>query len=81
MISVEPRPAATINVVTQSGATTHPQHTETQPADTWVRKAPAKIPAFDITQERETFMEVKKDFAGPSSSVAPAQPRQLSSRP
>ena len=26
-------------------------------------------------------MEVKKDFAGPSTSVAPAQPQQLSSRP
>ena len=81
MISVEPRPAANINVVTRSGATTHPQDTETQPADARVRKAPVKIPAFDITRERETFMEVKKDFAGPSTSVAPAQPQQLSSRP
>ena len=81
MISIEPRLATTVNVVTWSGATTHPQNTEKQLADTWVRKAPAKIPAFDITRERETFMEVKKDFAGPSTSVAPAQPQQPSSRP
>ena len=74
MISVEPKPAATINVVTRSGAMTHPPDTEIQPTDARVRKAPVKIPAFDLTRERETFMEVKKDFVGPSTSVAPAQP-------
>ena len=78
MISIEPRPTAIVNVVTRSGATTHPQNTDKQPADAWVRKAPIKIPTFDIIRERETFMEVKKDFAGPSTSVAPAQPPQLS---
>ena len=73
MISVEPRPTATINVVTRSGGTTHPPDTEIQPVDTRVRKAPVKIPAFDITRERETFMEAKKYFAGPSTSVTPTQ--------
>ena len=52
MISVESKPAATVNVVTRSGAMTHPQNTETEPADAWVCKAPAKIPTFDITRER-----------------------------
>ena len=80
MISVEPRPAATINVVTQSGDTTHPLDTEIQPTDARVCKAPVQIPAFDITRERETFMEAKKDFAGPSTSVTPTQSQQLSSQ-
>ena len=73
MISVEPRPAAAINVVTRSGLTTHIQNTPNRPAEALVRKAPEKIPAFDIIREKETFMEAKKDFAGPSPPSAPAQ--------
>ena len=60
---------------------THPPDTEIQPADARVRKAPMKTPAFDLTRERETFMEAKKDFADPRTSVTPTQPQQLSSRP
>ena len=73
MISVEPRPVATLNVVTRSGLTTHIQDTPTLPVEALIRKAPEKIPAFDIFREKETFMAAKKDFAGPSPSSVPAQ--------
>ena len=79
MISIEPKPAATINVVARSGVTTHPPDTEIQPVDARVCMAPVKIREFDIKRERETFMEAKKDFAGPSTSVTPTQSQQLSS--
>ena len=75
MISVEPRPAATINVVTRSGVMTHIQNTPNRPTEALVRKAPVKIPAFDIIREEETFMEAKKYFAGPSPLSAPTQPQ------
>ena len=48
MISFEQRPAPSINVVTRSGATTEAQNKEKQPAEAWVRKAPEKIPTFDV---------------------------------
>ena len=80
MIFVEPRPAVAINVVTRSGATTHIQNTETRPTEPCVRKAPAKIPAFDVKREKETFMEAKRDFANPNTSVAPAQQPQQQSQ-
>ena len=73
MISVEKRPVPTINVVTRSGATMQVQTKEKQPDEAWVRKTPEKIPVFDVEREKETFMEAKKDFADPSTSVAPAQ--------
>ena len=76
MIFVEQRPGPTINVVTRSGATTHIQNKEKQPDEAWVRKAPEKVPTFDIEREKETFMESKRDFIDPSTSVAPAQPHQ-----
>ena len=74
MISVEPRPVAAINVVTRSGATTHIQNMEKRLGEPCVCKAPEKILAFDIEREKETFMEAKKDFADPSTPVAPARP-------
>ena len=49
---------------------------EKQPAEAWVRKAPEKIPAFDVEREKETFMEAKRDFSNPNTSVAPAQQPQ-----
>ena len=81
MISIEPRPTATINVVTRSGAATNKSNMEKRPAEAWVCKAPEKIPAFDIAREKETFMEVKKYFTGPSTYVTPAQHHQLPSQP
>ena len=75
MISVEPRPVAAINVVARSGLTTHIQETPNRPVEALVRKAPEKIPAFDIIREKETFMAAKKYFAGPSPPSAPAQPQ------
>ena len=80
MISIEQRPTPAINVVTRSGATRKVQNTEQQPYETWVRKAPEKVPTFDIEREKETFMEAKRDFATPSTSVAPAQQHQQRSQ-
>ena len=76
MIAVEQRPIPAINVVTRSGATTHIQNKEKQLDEAWVRRAPEKIPAFDVKREKETFMEAKKYFADPSTSVALAQQHQ-----
>ena len=73
MIVVEQRPTPTINVVTRSGTTTQIQHQEKQLDEAWVRKAPDKIPTFDVGREKETFLEAKKDFADPRPPVAPAQ--------
>ena len=73
MISIEQRPVLAINVVTRSGATTQVHNKEKQPGEAWVHKTPEKIPAFDVEREKETFREAKKDFADPSTSVAPAQ--------
>ena len=78
---MEQRPVPTINVVTRSGATTEVKNKEKQPAEAWVRKAPKKILAFDIEREKETFTEAKRDFAAPSTSVAPAQQHQQQSQP
>ena len=75
MIFVEPRPAAAINVVTRSGLTTHVQNRPNRTAEFLVRKAPEKTPAFDITREKETFIEAKKDLADPSPPSAPTQPQ------
>ena len=76
MISIKKRPAPSINVVTWSGATTHIQNMEKQPDEAWVCKALERVSAFDIEREKETFMEAKRDFADPSTSVALAQLHQ-----
>ena len=81
ILSIEQRPAPAINVVTRSGAMTHIQPAETLPDEAWVRKAPVKVPAFDIEREKETFMEAKKDFVDSHIAVAPAQPHQQQSQP
>ena len=76
MISIKQRPAPAINVVTWSGATTELQNKEKQPDEAWVCNAPVKVPTFDIEREKETFMEAKRDFSTPSTSVAPTQQHQ-----
>ena len=68
MISIEPRPVAAINIVTQSGATTHLQNAERQPDEDEV---PAKFPS-----EHETVMEAQRDDVAPSTTVVPAQQHQ-----
>ena len=57
------------------------QNKEKQPDKAGVRKAPAKVPTFDIEREKETFMEARRDFAAPSTSVAPTQQHQQQSQP
>ena len=47
-----------------------------QPDEAWVRKTPDKIPAFDVGREKGTFMEAKKDFVDPRTSVATTQQHQ-----
>ena len=55
---------------------TQVQSKEKQPDEAWVRKTPKKIPAFDVGREKGTFMEAKKYFADPSTSVATTQQHQ-----
>ena len=76
MIVVEKIHVPPINVVTRSGATTQVQHKEKQADEAWVRKTPEKVTTLDVDREKETFMEAKKDFADPSTSVAPTQQHQ-----
>ena len=76
MIAVEQRVVPTINVVTRSGATTQIQNKEKQLDEAWVRKAPEKIPTFDVGREKETFLEAKNDFVDPSTPVAAAEQHQ-----
>ena len=63
----------TINVVTRSGTTTQVQNKGKQHDEAWVRKTPGKIPSFDVGREKGTFMEAKKDFSDPRTSVATMQ--------
>ena len=70
MISVGKRPIPALNVVTRSGVTTEAQNKGKEVEETWVRKTPEKIPAFDIAREKATFMEARKDFAAPNTSEA-----------
>ena len=74
MIAVEKIPIPALNIVTRSGATTQVQNK--QPDEAWVCKTPQKIPSFDVGREKGTFMEAKKDFADPRTSVATAQQHQ-----
>ena len=80
MIAIEKRHVPTINVVTRCGATMQIQNKEKQPDEAWVRKAPEKIPTFDVGREKETFMESQKDFVDLSTSIAPAQQHQQQSQ-
>ena len=79
MIVVEQRSIPAINVVTRSGATTHVQNTEKQSIEAWVRKTSENIPAFDVDREKETFMEARRDFDDPGTSVATTQQHQQQS--
>ena len=81
MIVVEKRPVPAINVVTRIGATTQVQNKEKHLYEAWVRKTLEKVPTFDVEREKETFMEAKKDFADPSTLVAPAQQHQQQLQP
>ena len=76
MIVVEKRSVPAVNIVTRSGATTQMQNKGKQPDEAWVRKTPEKIPAFNVGREKGTFMEAKKDFADPRTSVATTQQHQ-----
>ena len=76
MIVVEKIPVLAVNIVTRSGAMTQVQNKEKQPDEAWVCKTPEKIPAFDVGREKGTFMEAKKDFADPRTSVATTQQHQ-----
>ena len=52
------------------------QNKEKQPDEAWVRNTPKKIPAFDVGREKGTFMEAKKYFSDPRTSVATTQQHQ-----
>ena len=76
MIAIEKISVPAINVVTRSGAMTQVQNTGKQPVEAWVCKTPEKILAFDVGREKGTFMESKKDFADPGTSIATTQQHQ-----
>ena len=73
MFAVEKRPVPAVNVVTRSGAMTQVQNKEKQPDEAWVHKTPKKSPSFNVGREKGKFMEAKKDFADPRTSVATTQ--------
>ena len=52
------------------------QNKEKQSDEAWVRKTLEKVPTFNEGRKKETFMEARKDFADPSTSVATAQQHQ-----
>ena len=76
MIAIEKRPSPAVNVVTRSGATTQVQNKGKQPDEAWVRKTLEKIPSFNVGREKGKFMEAKKYFADPTTSVAATQQHQ-----
>ena len=76
MIAVDKIPVLAINVVTRSGTTTQVHNKGKQPDEAWFRKTPEKISAFDVGREKGTFMEDKKYFADPRTSVATTQQHQ-----
>ena len=55
-------------------------NTKKQSLEAWVRNTPEKIPSFDVDREKETFMEAKRDFADPGTSVATAHQHQQQSQ-
>ena len=73
MIAVEKRSIPAINVVTRSGAMTQVKNTETQSDEASVCKTLEKVRSFDVGREKGTFMEAKKYFADPKTSVAAMQ--------
>ena len=73
MIAVEKRPVPALNVVTRSGTMMQVQNKGKQPDEDWVRKILEEILSFDVGREKGTFMEAKKDFADPRTSVATTQ--------
>ena len=80
MIVVEKRPVPSINIVTRSGVTTQMQNKEKHLDEAWVLKTPEKIPVFDVGREKGTFMEAKKDFVEPITSVETTQQHKQQSQ-
>ena len=76
MIVVEKRPVPALNVVTRSGTMMQVPNKGKQPDEAWVCKTPEKSPAFNVGREKGTFMEAKKYFADPRTSVATTQQHQ-----
>ena len=76
MIAVEKRPILALRVVTRSGTTMQVPNKGKQPDEAWVRKTPYKILAFNVGREKGTFMEARKYFANPRTSVATTQHHQ-----
>jgi len=57
-----------VNMMLRSGATMGEDKGKQPKEDTWVRKATAKEPQFDLECVKETFMEAKKSFVETSTS-------------
>ena len=63
-----------VNMMLRSGTTTREDKGKQLEEDTWVRKAPAKEPKFDLKNAKETFMEANKSFVEASTSSSKNQP-------
>ena len=81
LISVEQRPTAAINVVIQSGATTHIQHSQKQPVEVCARKASAQVPALNTVQDQAPVKASQCDIVDPCTPEVPAQQPPQSSQP
>ena len=69
MMRSEPREEdPNVNMMLKSGATIGKDNGKKPEEDTWVHKAPAKEPKFDLERAKETFMEAKKSFTEASTS-------------
>jgi len=63
-----------VNMMLRSDATIGEYKGKQPEEDTWVRKAPAKEPEFDLKRAKETFMEAKKSFMEASTLGSKDQP-------
>ena len=70
MISVEPRPEATINVVTRSGLTTHILEPPNHPVEALVRKAPEKRRHLISSEKKKHSWRPRKSLLAPAYLVS-----------
>ena len=63
-----------VNMMLRSGETMGEDKGKQPEEDTWVHKAPAKEPKFDLEHVKETFMKDKKSSTKVSTSGSKDQP-------
>ena len=81
LISIEQRPTAALNVVTQSGATTHIQTMLKQPVVVCARKASVKTSVLDPVKDQAPVQEAQCDIVDPGAVDVLARQSQQASQP